>query len=100
MTAEYIIDGAKFSTKNGFYNYIEKTFTQGLNYRIGRNLNAFRDVMSGGFGMHDCDEHIIIKWKNLAKSRKRLEGWFLEAVLEFLETEEDITFQKFEHGIK
>lgn len=99
MNAEYIIDGGKFSSKNGFYNFVEKTFTQGLNFKIGRNLNAFQDVLYGGFGMHDCDEHIIIKWKNLAKSREQLDSKFLNAVLEILETTEEVTFHKFEHGI-
>lgn len=99
MNFEYIIDGAKFSSVKGFYNYIEKTFTQGLNFKIGRNLNAFRDVLYGGFGMHDCDEHIVIKWKNLSKSKEQLDPSFLKAVLEILETAEEVTFHKFEHGI-
>lgn len=100
MNKEYIIDGAKFSSINGFYNYIEKIFTQGLNFKIGRNLNAFQDVLYGGFGQQDYDEHIIIKWKNLAKSRERLDSNFLNAVLDILDRTEDVTFEKYEHGIK
>lgn len=99
MKIEYIIDGGKFSTVKGFYNYIEKTFTQGLNFKVGRNLNAFRDILYGGFGMHDCDEHIVIKWKNLSKSKELLEPRFLTEVLNILETSSKVTFHKFEHGI-
>lgn len=50
--------------------------------------------------MHDCDEHITIIWKNLGKSREQLDSNFLNAVLEILETTEEVTFQQFEHGIK
>ena len=99
MISEYIIDGGEFSSRKGFYNYIEKTFTQGLNFKIGRNLNAFQDVLYGGFGMHDCEVHIIVKWKNLSKSRERLDNNFLNAVLEILDTTEQVIFQKFEDGI-
>ena len=97
MPAEYIIDGAKFSSKNGFYNYIEKNFTNGLNFKMGRNLNAFEDVISGGFGMHDCEEHIVIKWVNLEKSRQKLEPHFLNRALEILEEMERVTFYKFDY---
>ncbi|MEQ8243496.1 barstar family protein [Fulvivirga sp.] len=97
MSIAYIIDGAKFSSKNGFYDYVEKHFTQGLNYKIGRNLDALADVLGGGFGMHDCDEHIIIKWKNLEKSRKRLDPDFLNKVLEILEELEQVNFYKFDY---
>ena len=100
MNVEYIIDGGKFSSKNGFFNYIEENFTQGLDFKIGRNLNAFQDVLCGGFGMHAYDEHIVIIWKNLAKSRERLDPDFLNAVLEILETTAEVTFQTYEHGIR
>ncbi|MDN5216019.1 barstar family protein [Fulvivirgaceae bacterium BMA12] len=92
MKAEYIIDGAKFLSKNGFYNHVEELFTFGLNWKIGRNLNAFNDILHGGFGRHDCDEKIIVKWKNLKKSRERLDEKFLEAALEVLRDNENVTF--------
>ena len=97
MKVEYTINGAKFSSKNGFYDYIEIYFTKGLNYKTGRNLDAFADVLSGGFGMHDCDESIVIKWINLEKSRRRLERNFLNSVLEILEEMETVTFYKFDN---
>lgn len=94
---EYVIDGAKFSTKKTFYNYLEKHFTYGLTWKIGHNLNAFDDILCGGFGKHDCDEEIIVVWKNLAKSRERLDTNFLDAILEILENHDQVTFQKHEH---
>ncbi|GAA0893065.1 hypothetical protein GCM10009122_27440 [Fulvivirga kasyanovii] len=99
MYTEYIIDGAKFKSKNGFYNYIEKHFTQGLSFKIGRNLNAFQDVLSGGFGMHSCDEPITVTWKNLTKSKEHLDSKFLYSVLGILTSMEGVTFRQFDHGI-
>ena len=65
---EIIIDGANFSTIDEFYDEVEKKFTKNLSWKIGRNLDAFNDVLSGGFGVFER-EPIIIKWKNSAKSR-------------------------------
>lgn len=58
---EFIIDGAKFKSKKGFYNHVERIFTSGLNWKIGRNVNAFNDILRGGFGKHEDGEIIIVK---------------------------------------
>ncbi|MFD1015476.1 barstar family protein [Winogradskyella rapida] len=55
------INGNKFSNMKGFYREIESKMTFGLNWKIGRNLNAFNDVLYGGFGVHDVDEKYILK---------------------------------------
>ena len=68
---EFILDGNKFSDMAGFYCEVEKLFTKDLDWKIGRNLNAFNDILRGGFGVHD-DEPIHIIWKNFSKSREHL----------------------------
>ena len=50
MTAEYVINGSRITSEKSFYNEIEKVLTNGLNWKIGRNLDAFDDVLRGGFG--------------------------------------------------
>lgn len=100
MKATYIINGAKFKNKNSFYKHVEQVFTQGLNWEIGRNLNAFNDVLHGGFGMHDCDEPIEVIWINLAKSRETLDKSFLETALRILREHPQVTFHYFDHGLK
>ena len=72
MTKEIVIDGNNFTTLAEFYDEIEKKLTKGLEWRIGRNLNAFNDVLTGGFGIHDYEEHIILIWKNAEKSKRDL----------------------------
>lgn len=62
------IDGANFSNLLEFYDEIERTMTKDLNWRIGRNLDAFNDVLRGGFGVFE-DESINLIWKNAEKSK-------------------------------
>jgi len=62
------MNGNKFSNMKGFYREIESKITFGLNWKIGRNLDAFSDVLSGEFGIHDADEEYILKWHHLKKT--------------------------------
>lgn len=93
----YIINGTKFKSKKGFYNYVEKLFTENLNWKIGRNLNAFDDILDGGFGKHDCGDKIIVKWINYKKSEERIESKFLASVIEILSKKESVTFEKYDN---
>ena len=68
------IDGNKFSNLAEFYDEIESKLTSGLNWKIGRNLNALDDVLGGGFGIHEMDENIEVVWLNSEKSKSDL-GW-------------------------
>ena len=80
------IDGNKFSNMIEFYDEIEKKFTKDLNWKIGRNLNAFNDVLRGGFGIHVYKEKIEVIWSNseISKSQLGIEETvkYLEQVLE------------------
>jgi RNAse (barnase) inhibitor barstar len=69
MTKKITIDGNNFSTLDEFYDEVEAKLTKGLDWKIGRNLDAFNDVLRGGFGVHDYEEKIKITWKNSAKSK-------------------------------
>jgi RNAse (barnase) inhibitor barstar len=66
------IDGNSFSNLIEFYDEIERKFTKGLNWRIGRNLDAFNDVMRGGFGVYEYLEDIEVIWLNSTRSKKAL----------------------------
>lgn len=95
MKTEYVINGTRIKSEKVFYNEIEKVLTSGLTWKIGRNLNAFNDILRGGFGCFDCDEKIILKWKNFSKSQEHLNADFLKRVLEILEEHENVTFVKY-----
>jgi RNAse (barnase) inhibitor barstar len=81
MTKEIIIDGNNFATLTEFYDEVENKLTKGLGWKIGRNLNAFNDVLSGGFGIHDNEEQIKIKWINAGKSKADL-GESFDAIID------------------
>jgi len=72
MRRELIIDGNNFNNMAGFYCEVENVFTKNLNWKIGRNLNAFNDVLRGGFGVHEYAEPIKVIWIDFEKSRKDL----------------------------
>jgi RNAse (barnase) inhibitor barstar len=74
MKQELVIDGANFSALNDFYDEVERQLTKGLDWRIGRNLDAFNDVLRGGFGRHEYGEPILLRWKNSEKSGNDLGG--------------------------
>lgn len=67
-----VIDGDKFSDLEGFYLEIDKLLTKDLKWKTGHNMNAFNDLLRGGFGAHEYGESIHIKWIHFAKSRQDL----------------------------
>lgn len=66
---ELVIDGDNFNNISGFYIEVDRVFTKDLTWKTGHNLNAFNDLLHGGFGVHEYGEPIIIIWKNSDKSR-------------------------------
>ena len=84
MRKEFIIDGRRFSTMRGFYDEVERVFTCGLHWRIGQNLNAFNDVLRGGFGQHSYGEPIHIKWLFYEKSLRDLGSENVNAITEII----------------
>lgn len=62
------IDGNRFSTLVEFWDEIDRELLQGVNW--GRNLDAFNDILCGGFGTPE--EGFILYWKNSDISRLRL----------------------------
>jgi RNAse (barnase) inhibitor barstar len=62
------IDGARFTSLEGFYDEISARLIPGATW--GRNLDAFNDILRGGFGTPE--EGFVLVWKNHAVSRERL----------------------------
>jgi RNAse (barnase) inhibitor barstar len=69
-----LFDANRFSTLASFYQEVENTCTKDLGWSIGRNLDAFNDVLWGGFGVHDYEEPVQLIWLHSDKSRQDL-GW-------------------------
>lgn len=64
----YELDGGKFSTLEEFYDEVSRLLIPGANW--GRNLDAFDDILGGGFGTPN--NGFILRWKNSQLSRDRL----------------------------
>ena len=69
---EIILDGERFDDMEGFYQEIDRLLTKDLQGWTGHNLDAFNDLLRGGFGIHEYGEPIKIRWIHHAKSRRDL----------------------------
>lgn len=92
-----IINGSKFKSEDGFYNTIEKLFE--IETQWGRNLDAFEDLLEGGFGNIDYNDKIEIKWINYKKSVEFLKPTLLNAIVEILIESENIIFEKYDYQL-
>lgn len=65
------IDGCNFSTLDGFYDEISRVLLPDIPVDgWGRNLDAFNDILRGGFGTPD--EGFVLRWKNSDVSIQQL----------------------------
>jgi len=98
MTANtIIIDGNNFSDAESFYREVDNVLTSGLDWATGHNLAAFNDLLYGGFGIYEYEDHIKLTWKNSEKSKKELNGIFdgktlYETLVDIIKEHEHIQF--------
>lgn len=64
----YEIDGRDFATLEEFYGVISRVLVPGAVW--GHNLDAFNDILRGGFGTPKGG--FVLRWKNSSVSRERL----------------------------
>lgn len=74
----YVIDGENMTGKDAFYDEVYRQLTSGKESECGHNLDAFADVLSGGFGKHDIGEPFGIVWNRF---RKGIDGLGEEFVM-------------------
>lgn len=75
----YVIDGAAFSNLRGFFKQVSRILIPRRSW--GRNLNAFNDILRGGFGTPT--EGFVLVWKHSELSRQRL-GADFDTLVEIL----------------
>ncbi len=71
-TYKITIDGTHFSTVDEFYDEIDRLLTRDLTWKTGHNMDAFHDLLRGGFGVHEVGEGIAFYWAHSNKSRRDL----------------------------
>lgn len=64
------IDGMHFSTLEEFYDEIDRLLTKDLTWKTGRSMDAFHDLLRGGFGVHEYGEGLDFYWLHAEKSRR------------------------------
>lgn len=62
------LDGDRIDDLESFWDEVERQLIPGA--RWGRNLDAFNDVLRGGFGTPEGG--FVLRWKRAARSRQRL----------------------------
>ncbi len=63
-----IINGGNFWTLEGFYDEVEQVLIPGAAW--GRNLDAFNDILRGGFGTPEGG--FVLRWRQSDQSREQL----------------------------
>ena len=59
---KFILNGSKMTSMDEFYDEIQKQLCPGFK-KMGRNLNAFNDILRGGFGTFELGESIILEFQ-------------------------------------
>lgn len=65
---EITFDGSKIESLESFYDEVSRNLFSNIEW--GRNLDAFNDVLNGGFGFPE--EDFVLIWKNSQESKEKL----------------------------
>lgn len=68
MATEYVIDGSRITSLETFYDEISRAVIPGFPW--GRNLDAFNDILRGGFGTPE--DGFKLSWTAVAFSKRAL----------------------------
>lgn len=66
---ELEINGSNFQDIEGFYEELNRLVMQEENWKLGASLDAFNDLLYGGFGVIKDYDELEINWLNSEKSK-------------------------------
>jgi RNAse (barnase) inhibitor barstar len=66
------LNGNNFSDLESFYDEVDRVLIKDLDWKTGHNLDAFDDILRGGFGVVEPGEAYKIIWQNASKSKNDL----------------------------
>lgn len=72
MEKQIYIDGDRISDIPSFYEEINRVFMAGEDWKLGNSLDAFNDLLYGGFGLIEGKEAVTLVWQNMEKTRNDL----------------------------
>jgi len=80
MPKQIIIEGENINDIKSFYEEINRVFMKDEDWKLGESLDAFNDLLYGGFGTIKANEPIMLMWKNFENNKKT---FGLDFTLEF-----------------
>jgi RNAse (barnase) inhibitor barstar len=87
------INGDNFSDLESFYDEIDRVLTKDLDWQIGHNLDAFNDLLRGGFGVYEYAEPVNIVWTHFSDSMDKLGSELIDTILEIVADHDHIEFE-------
>ena len=72
MQTQITIDGTAIHDIASFYEEINRVFMADEDWKVGRSLDAFSDLLYGGFGALKGNKPVDLIWLDLEKSRDAL----------------------------
>ncbi len=78
---QFVFDSRAFNSVPTFFEHADRVLCS--NFTSGRNMNAFRDILEGGFGAFEYQEEIQLIWRGTEKAKSDLGeayGWMVEAI--------------------
>ena len=80
---QLVINGSSVEDIASFYDEINRVFMADENWKIGPSLDAFDDLLYGGFGVMRNAQRVEVVWQDIEKSRAALgyeatKAYFLE----------------------
>ncbi len=80
MKRRYVLDGSRFATLGEFARYFSETVLEGYQWR--GNLDAFNDILRGGFGTPEGG--FVLVWRNHDRSRRALGAECFDTLVEII----------------
>lgn len=87
------INGDNFSDLESFYDEMDRVLTKDLDWKTGHNLDAFNDLLRGGFGVFEYEEPVTIVWTNFSKSKLTLGEKQTDILIDIIADHKHIEFQ-------
>ncbi len=89
-----IINGNNLLDLEAFYVEIGNVLTKDLDWQTGHNLDAFNDLLRGGFGVYDYEEPVKLIWTNFSQSTKTLGQELVDILVEIISDHNHIEFTR------
>lgn len=88
-----VINGENICDLESFYDEIDRVLTNDLDMKTGHNLDAFNDILLGGFGVFDYGEPVKIIWTNFSKNKDKLGNELTKKIIEIIVDHNHIEFE-------